>query len=299
MRHARAFGIAGLVVLAVGAVAFAQSTVQPLPDAPPVETRDLNDNAVAELAEATYGDAQRGAQLAGTCAACHGLDGNADADPSLYPRIAGQNERYVAHQLALFKSGQRQSPIMQPYAMPLSAQDMRDLGAHYAQQSSGAGIADDAVVESGPYAGMKFYEIGQTLFRSGNTERGIPACMACHGPAGSGNPGPAYPHVGGQQAWYSAARLYTYREGQTLEDNRHLFDVMASVARQLSDEEIEALASYMQGLHHRPDPAMLAAIEAQAAATPAPATMPENQPVPATDPSAQQAQDAEPAPQAQ
>jgi len=299
MRHARAFGIAGLVVLAVGAVAFAQSTVQPLPDAPPVETRDLNDNAVAELAEATYGDAQRGAQLAGTCAACHGLDGNADADPSLYPRIAGQNERYVAHQLALFKSGQRQSPIMQPYAMPLSAQDMRDLGAHYAQQSSGAGIADDAVVESGPYAGMKFYEIGQTLFRSGNTERGIPACMACHGPAGSGNPGPAYPHVGGQQAWYSAARLYTYREGQTLEDNRHLFDVMASVAKQLSDEEIEALASYMQGLHHRPDPAMLAAIEAQAAATPAPATMPENQPVPATDPSAQQAQDAEPAPQAQ
>jgi len=299
MRHARAFGIAGLVVLAVGAVAFAQSTVQPLPDAPPVETRDLNDNAVAELAEATYGDAQRGAQLAGTCAACHGLDGNADADPSLYPRIAGQNERYVAHQLALFKSGQRQSPIMQPYAMPLSAQDMRDLGAHYAQQSSGAGIADDAVVESGPYAGMKFYEIGQTLFRSGSTERGIPACMACHGPAGSGNPGPAYPHVGGQQAWYSAARLYTYREGQTLEDNRHLFDVMASVAKQLSDEEIEALASYMQGLHHRPDPAMLAAIEAQAAATPAPATMPENQPVPATDPSAQQAQDAEPAPQAQ
>lgn len=300
MRHARAFGIAGLVVLAVGAVAFAQSTVQPLPDAPPVETRDLNDNAVAELAEASYGDAQRGAQLAGTCAACHGLDGNAEADPSLYPRIAGQSERYVARQLALFKSSERLSPIMQPYAMPLSAQDMRDLGAHYAQQKSGAGIADDAVIESGPYAGMKFYEVGQKLFRSGDAERGVPACMACHGPAGSGNPGPAYPHVGGQQAWYSAARLYAYREGDTSEGDGHLFNVMASVAQPLTDEEIEALASYMQGLHHRPDPTMLAAIEARAATAPAPATQPENQPVPATDPSAQQAQDAlEPAPQAQ
>lgn len=300
MRHARAFGIAGLVVAAVGAVAFAQSTVQPLPDAPAVETRELGDNAVAELADATHGDPQRGAQLAGSCAACHGLDGNAEADPTLYPRIAGQSERYMARQLALFKSGERLSPLMQPYAQPLSAQDMRDLGAHYAQQSSGAGIADDALVDAGPYEGMKFYEVGQKLFRSGDAERGIPACMACHGPAGSGNPGPAYPHVGGQQAWYSSARLYTYREGETGEDDRQLFDVMAAVAQSLTDEEIEALASYMQGLHPRPDPAMLAAIEAQAAAAPAPAVAPDDQAVPATDPTADEAlESAEPPPATQ
>jgi len=299
MRHARAFGIAGLVVIAVGAVAFAQSTVQPLPDAPAVETRDLDDNAVAELAKATHGDPLKGAQLAGACAACHGLDGNADADPTLYPRIAGQSERYMARQLALFKSGERLSPVMQPFAMPLSAQDMRDLGAHYAQQTSGAGIADDAVVEAGPYKGMPFFEVGQTLFRSGDRDRGIPACMACHGPAGSGNPGPAYPHVGGQQAWYSAGRLYTYREGQSTEDDKHLFNVMAAVARSLTDEEIEAVSSYMQGLHARPDPTMLAAIEAQAAALPSPATPPQAQAVPATDATADEALEAaEPAPEA-
>ena len=299
MRHARAFGIAGLVVLAVGAVAFAQSTVQPLPEAPAVETRELGDTAVADLAKTTHGDPQKGAQLAGACAACHGLDGNADADPSLYPRIAGQSERYVARQLALFKSGERVNAIMQPFAQPLSAQDMRDLGAHFAQQTSGAGIADDAVVEAGPYKGMKFYEIGQTLFRSGDADRGIPACMACHGPAGSGNPGPAYPHVGGQQAWYSSGRLYAYREGQSAESDKHLFNVMAGVAKSLTDEEIEALASYMQGLHPRPDAAMQAAIEAQAAAMPAPATPPQDQAVPATDPTADAALEAaEPAPAA-
>lgn len=295
MRHARAFGIAGLAALVVGAVAFAQSTVQPLPDAPPVETSDLDTNAVTELATAEPGDPQKGAQLAGACAACHGLDGNADIDPTIYPRIAGQSERYMARQLALFKSGERLSPLMQPFALPLSAQDMRDLGAHYAQQTSGAGIADDAVVEAGPHAGMKFYEIGQTLFRSGDAERGVPACMACHGPAGQGNPGPAYPHVGGQQAWYSSARLYTYREGQTTEADTRLFDVMASVANSLTDEEIEALASYMQGLHARPDPTMLAAIEAQAASMPTPATPPQAQAVPATDETADEALDADPA----
>src|SRR5690606_2352116 len=127
-----------------------------------------------------------------------------EADPSLYPRLAGQSERYIARQLALFKGGQRNNPVMQPFAQPLSAQDMLDLGAHFAQQDSGAGIADDSVVEAGPYKGMKFYEVGQQLFRSGNAERGIPACMACHGPSGSGNPGPAYPHVGGQQSWYTS-----------------------------------------------------------------------------------------------
>jgi len=294
MRHARAFGIAGLAALVVGAVAFAQSTVLPLPDAPAVETAELDTNAVAELAKAHAGDPQKGAQLAGACAACHGLDGNAEIDPTIYPRIAGQSERYVARQLALFKSGERLSPLMQPFALPLSAQDMRDLGAHFAQQTSGAGIADDAVVETGPHEGQKFYEIGQTLFRSGAADRGIPACMACHGPAGAGNPGPAYPHVGGQQAWYSSARLYAYREGQTIEADTHLFNVMASVAKSLTDEEIEALASYMQGLHARPDPTMLAAIEAQAAAMPTPATPPQDQPVPATDETADEALDAAP-----
>lgn len=300
MRHARAFGIAGLAALAVGAVAFAQSTIQPLPDAPPVETTDLDANPVAELAKARPGDPDKGAQLAGACAACHGLDGNADIDPTLYPRIAGHSERYIARQLALFKNGDRLSPLMQPFAQPLSAQDMRDLGAHFAQQTSGAGIADDAVIASGPYEGMKFYEVGQKLFRSGDAERDIPACMACHGPAGTGNPGPAYPHVAGQQAWYNSARLYIYREGQTTEADPGLFNVMASVAKGLTDEEIEAVASYMQGLHARPDPNMLAAIEAQAASLAAPAQAPQEQPVPTTDDSAEAALEAAPtAPEAQ
>jgi len=237
MRHARAFGLAGLAVSAVAAVALAQPIVTPAPDAAPVQTAPLDAAAAAaELAKAKGGDPQAGATKAGACAACHGLDGNS-TNAELYPRLAGQSERYVAHQLSLFKSGQRVNPIMQPFAAALSAQDMRDLGAYFATQASGAGIADDTAISDpkSPYKGMKFFEVGQKLYRGGDAARGIPA----------------YPHVGGQQGWYTARRLQEYRTGETTVQDKALYNIMAAVAAPLTDEEIQALSSYMQGLHPR------------------------------------------------
>jgi len=288
MRHARAYGFAGLAAFAVAAAAFAQTTVTPLPDNAPVETASLDTSAVAELAKTKWGDPQAGATKAGACAACHGLDGN-PTDP-MYPRMAGQSERYIAHQLALFKSGERNTgmaAVMMPFASMLSAQDMRDIGAYFATQKAGAGIADDTLITSGPNQGMKFYQVGQKLFRSGDMARGIPACMACHGPAGAGNPGPAYPHIGGQQADYVVRRLQEYRAGTTSEADPHLFNMMATIAKSLTDEEISSLGSYLQGLHERPDAATQAAMaraKQAPAAAPAPA---ETAPAPEAEPAAQ------------
>jgi cytochrome c553 len=277
MRHARVYGIAALATLAAvaaggAAVAFAQTTVTPLPDNAPVQAAPLDASAMAELAKAHWGDAKAGAVKAGACAACHGLDGN-PTDPQ-YPRLAGMPERYVAQQLALFKGGIRNSgmaAVMMPMAAPLSAQDMRDLGAYFAQQKAGAGIADDSAITTGPYAGMKFYEAGQKLFRSGDAARGIPACMACHGPSGAGNPGPAYPHVAGQGSAYVVRRLQEYRTGTTAEPDPKLFNMMATVAKTLTDEEIQSVASYLQGLHERGAEASDAAMATPpVAAAPAP-----------------------------
>ncbi|MDQ3206825.1 MAG: cytochrome c4 [Pseudomonadota bacterium] len=253
MSHPRLSGRTGAVAVAVvaiaaAAVAYAQTTVIPIPETPPVETAPLM--LVPEVT--TWGDAEAGAVKAGTCAACHGLDGNSP-DPQ-YPRLAGQSERYIAQQIALFKSGARNTgmaAIMMPFAQMLSPQDARDIGAYYATQTSGAGVADDTVIAEGPYAGMKYYEAGEKLYRGGDQERGIPACLACHGPDGSGNPGPAYPHVAGQFAAYTQRRLEDYRAGTTSEAKPGLYDVMAAVAKPLTDEEIGALASYLQGLHPR------------------------------------------------
>ncbi len=295
MRHARAYGFAGLAALAVAAAAFAQTTVTPLPDNAPVETMSLTEtSAVEDLAKANWGDPQAGATKAATCAACHGVDGN-PIDPQ-YPRLAGQSERYIAHQLALYKSGERHTgmaPVMVPFASMLSPQDMRDVGAYFATQKAGAGIADDTVIASGPNQGLKFYQVGEKLFRSGDIERGIPACMACHGPTGAGNPGPPYPHISGQQSNYVVQRLQDYRAGTTSEVDPHLFNVMAEIAKPLSDEEINALGSYLQGLHERPDVATQLAMARAAQQAPAAAPAPEAEAdAPASEAPAPEAEDA-------
>lgn len=266
MRHARAYGLVGLAALVAVAAAVAQTTVTAVPDAAPVQVAPL----AGAPEKVTWGDVQRGQQLAGTCAACHGLDGNS-TDPQ-YPRLAGMPERYAAQQLALFKSRERQSgmaAVMYPFADALTGQDMRDLGAYFQTQKAGAGIADDTPITAGPYAGKRFYEVGQQLYRAGDASRGIPACMACHGPAGQGNPGPAYPALAGQTAPYAKRRLEEYRTGTTVARDYRNFQIMASIAKPLTDEEIGAIASYLQGLHARANDAGV-----QSAAAPSPARAP-------------------------
>jgi len=281
MRHARVLGLAGLAIAAVGAVAFAQTTVAPLPDNTPVVAAPLE----IDLSKTTWGDAAAGQTKATACAACHGVDGN-PSDPQ-YPRIAGQAERYTARQIALIASGQRggTAVAMMPFVQGLTPQDMRDIGAYFATQKAGAGLADDTVIAEGPNKGMKFYEVGQRLFRGGDAARGVPACLACHGPSGGGNPGPAYPLVAGQFQDYSARRLQEYRTGTTMEKDPALFHIMAQVSNKLTDEEIQALATFLQGLHDRADDA---AATTTPAAAPAAAPAPAPAPTPAAEPAPQQ-----------
>ncbi len=186
--------------------------------------------------EAGPGDPARGEAKAAVCAACHGVDGNS-SNPE-WPKLAGQHERYIARQLALYKSGARENAVMLGFAATLSAQDMRDLGAYFARQKVQPGVADEKLVAR-----------GERLWRGGDLEREIPACMACHGPSGRGNPYAGYPALAGQHADYTAMMLRAFRDGLVLGKGAEANPIMAEVARALSDEDIEALASYIEGLH--------------------------------------------------
>ena len=266
MRHARVLELSSLAIVAVAAAAFAQTSVTPLPDNTPVQAQPLE----IDLTKTHWGDAKAGQTKAGTCAACHGADGNPAAP--IYPRLAGQGERYIAQQLALFATGQRTSgmaAVMIPFAQSLTPQDMRDVGAYFATQKAGAGVADDTVIADGPYKGLKFYQVGEQLFRGGDAQRGIPACMACHGPSGAGNPGPPYPHIGGQPQDYMVRRLQEYQAGTTAYKDPGHFQIMAQVAKPLTPQEIQSLGSYIQGLHD--SAADAAATPSASAPAPAPA----------------------------
>lgn len=179
------------------------------------------------------GSAEQGQAKAAPCVACHGVNGNS-VNPA-WPNLAGQHASYIKRQLAAFKSDARRDPLMTPMAKPLSEQDMADLAAYYSAQTLTGNLeADPSKVA-----------LGEKLYRGGDAQRGVPACAACHGPRGSGNPAAAYPAVRGQHATYTAAQLKAYRSGTRQTDPNQM---MRNVAAEMTDEQIDAVASYIQGL---------------------------------------------------
>jgi cytochrome c553 len=180
------------------------------------------------------GSAEAGKAKSITCAACHGADGNS-VNPA-WPSLAGQNAKYIVQQLQAFKSGARSDPLMTPQAMMLSEQDMHNLAVYYAaEQSAPKTVANPAALDK-----------GQALYRGGDMETGAAACMACHGPTGRGNPAAAYPMLRGQYATYVAKQLRAYASGERKSDQPTR--VMREIASRLSEEDIVAVASYVQGL---------------------------------------------------
>lgn len=175
-------------------------------------------------------DLARGQQLATTvCAACHGANGASTA--SANPNLAGQGADYIATQLAAFKSGARQNPIMQGMAASLSPEDMIAVGAYYQSQKPAEGFAKDKALA----------DRGQKIWRAGIKASGVPACAGCHGAAGAGIPA-QYPRLAGQHAELSLGWLKAYASGS------RPHPVMGPVAAKLSENDMKAVSEYIAGL---------------------------------------------------
>jgi len=182
------------------------------------------------------GDAAAGQAKSAICAACHGADGNS-AVPN-WPKLAGQHEKYLTRQAILIKSGSRSVPEMAGITPGLSDQDILDLSAWFSSQERSYGVADDSKVL-----------LGERIYRAGNADSGVPACMACHGPAGEGNPVAGYPALAGQHAVYTSKMLKGFRAGDNWGEDDASSNIMNGSSEELTDEEIEAVASYIQGLY--------------------------------------------------
>ncbi|MDQ2076224.1 cytochrome c [Marinimicrobium sp. ABcell2] len=210
------------------------------------------------LAQAALaGNPDAGAEKVAICAACHGPDGNSPS--SAFPHIAGLGERYLLAQLRDIRAWDRETdpelkattgravPEMTGMMRNLSDQDLADIAAFYDQQVMQ--LAGSQEKEVRIYTGelVDSLELGERVYRAGNLESGVPSCMGCHAPDGSGNPPAGFPRLGGQHPEYIADQLRAFRSGERTNDGDTM--MMRLTARNMTDAEIDAVANYIGGLH--------------------------------------------------
>ena len=178
----------------------------------------------------------KGKELSVSCAACHG-DNGISVNP-VWPKLAGQNPKYLASQLYEFRKGadgNRNNAVMYGIAMTLSDSDIEDLSAYYASLKSNVGLTQD-----------KYLELGRNIYRGGNMDIKIQACISCHGPNGQGNYAAAIPMLSGQHSQYTYQQLKNFQSSMRSNDYNKM---MRNIVHRMTDEEMKAVASYIQGLY--------------------------------------------------
>jgi cytochrome c553 len=164
------------------------------------------------------------------CNWCHG--GSASGYPPA-PALAAQRPQYIAKQLANFRAHTRDTPFSRQYmwgaARNLDAESVRNLALYFASlppRAAGDGLPS-------------LVGLGQTIYQQGMPEANIVACVVCHGPNGEGVRD--IPRLGGLDSTYLRRRLEQWTQGY----HAAAGPPMISIAGKLSDDQIEALASYL------------------------------------------------------
>lgn len=190
-------------------------------------------SAVFSIQVFADGNAAAGKQLTGTCIACHGEDGNSLA--GAFPNLAGQGEKYLLKQLKDIQSGYRPVPTMIGMLDNMSEGDLADLAAYYASQPRNNGAAKEDLAA-----------LGESIYLGGIPRKNVAACTACHSPNGNGNNPAAWPALAGQWPEYTVAQLKAFQSGERNNDGDS--QMMRNVARDMNEQEMEAVASYLYGL---------------------------------------------------
>lgn len=180
------------------------------------------------------GDVRAGEEKSAVCAACHGVKG-VSQNPE-WPNLAGQYPGYLVKQLQNFQSGHdRSAGIMTAMASGLTDQDRDDLAAFYGHQPILEGESSRAD-----------FKRGETLYRGGDFDKHITACIACHGPQGLGNGEAGFPVLSGQHAEYTLLQLQQFKSHQRRND---LNGIMQDISGRMDSDDMLAVAHYVAGLH--------------------------------------------------
>lgn len=173
--------------------------------------------------------------LTAVCVACHGDDGNALIPE--YPNLAGQNEKYLLHQLRQIRSGERVIPLMVGQIDNMSDAELQAMATYYASMPGKIGQATPDNLD-----------LGEAIYRGGIIAKGVAACTACHAPNGNGNYLAGFPRIAGQNVEFTVTALREYREGMR-ESDENFGGMMRDIAAGLTDTEMAAVANYIKGLY--------------------------------------------------
>lgn len=173
------------------------------------------------------GDAARGLPA---CVSCHGAAGASTI--SVNPKLGGQIEGYVYKQLVDFTTPGRSNPVMSTFSNMLTEQEKKNVAAYLAAQEDTPGAAKN----------KETLDLGKKIYRGGIAERGVAACASCHGANGSGIP-VQFPRLAGQHQDYTIAQLGQFKSGARKNSVQ-----MTTLAKRMSEEEMQAVADYIAGL---------------------------------------------------
>ena len=170
--------------------------------------------------------------VSNACSKCHGAAG-VSVSP-LFPNLARQQKTYIEAQLKLFRQRERSDPHARAF-MWGKAQDLNDdqiegVAQYFASQLPARGTAS---------RNSALAQKGKSIYENGVTERGVVACMTCHGPNAEGQADNAFPRLAGQHRDYLMLQLEYFHA--LLRENA----VMQGVAASLSNDEIAAVAEYL------------------------------------------------------
>jgi len=212
--------------------------------------------ATSTLASAE-GNASLGKSQAESCAGCHGADGNSPS--GMFPKLAEQHASYLVKQLNDFKQGRRNAPMMAPLAMGLSDEQIQNIADFYESNKIKpnrppvVAIDDDdedemdeaakkAAAEKKQAERDELLAMGGDLYRNGDLEAEVSACIACHGPYGEGNKPAAFPALRAQHADYLIKTLTDFKQGKRQNNPEN---IMRMIADGMSDEQIKAVSYYI------------------------------------------------------
>lgn len=190
------------------------------------------------------------------CGGCHNPDGNSVIPEN--PKLAGLNAKYLNRQLEDFKAGKRKNAIMDSIIPMVEESEFKALAKYFSEQkrlptapvAADPGAAPAAGASAAAAAGVLSEQAkadlvakGQQIYSEGVMATAVPACGGCHGEDGTGND--KFPYIGSQNSVYVVNQLANFKTGARDNDPK---GVMRAVAKRMTDEEIAAVAEFIQTL---------------------------------------------------